>query len=180
MSFRQKLIHELKELAVIWLFFVVWIGVFIALKELILSEYHIAFNGLSAALIGALILAKVVLIFRNVPLSRWTRERPAWVDLVLRTVLFGAGVVVVLLLEKGFEGRHDYGGFTASLRALFQHVDIDHVWANAICITGALLVYNAFSTVGRQLGDGVLAGAFTEPLRESEDRGREAHQSSSP
>ena len=169
MSFRQKLIHELEELTVIWLYFVVWMGVFIALKKLILSEYHIAFNGLSAALVGGLILAKVVLIFRNIPLNRWTRERPAWVDTVLRTVLYGGGVVVVLLLEKAFEGRHEYGGFTASLKSLFQHADIDHVWANAICITGALLVYNAFSTVGRQLGDGALAGAFSEPLRELSD-----------
>ena len=70
MSFRQKLIHELEELAVIWLYFVVWVGVFIGLKKLILGEYHIEFSGLSAALIGALILAKVVLVFRNIPLGR--------------------------------------------------------------------------------------------------------------
>ena len=172
MSFRQKLFRELKELTVIWMYFVVWVGVFIGLKKLILNEYHIEFSGLSVALIGALILAKVVLIFRNIPFGRWTRNSPAWVDLVLRTALYAAGVVVMLLLEKGFEGRHEYGGFAASLKSLFQHADIVHVWDNANCITGALLVYNAFSIVGRQLDDGALAGAFTEPLRDADDQDR--------
>ena len=84
MSARQILIHELIDMTVLWLYFVVWIGVFIVLKKLILREYHIEFTGLSAAIIGALILAKVVLILRNVPLGRWTTNRPAWVDVVLR------------------------------------------------------------------------------------------------
>ena len=98
-------------------------------------------------------------------------------DVVLRTALYSAGVVIVLLLEKGFEGRHEYGGFGASLRSLFQHADIDHVWANAICITASLLVYNAFSVVSDKLGEGGLLRLLREPLtevmeEEHEDAGR--------
>ncbi len=173
MSARQKLIHELIDMTVLWLYFVVWIGVFIVLKKLILREYHIEFTGLSAVIIGALILAKVVLILRNVPLGRWTTNRPAWVDVVLRTALYGIGVLIMLLLEKGFEGRHEYGGFAASLKSVFQHADIGHVWANAICITASLLVYNAFSVVSEQLGEGGLRRLFLEPLPEAVDEEHE-------
>jgi hypothetical protein len=164
MAAHQKLKHELEELGLAGLYFFLWIGLLVAIKKLVLAEYQIEFTGLSAALIGALVLAKVVLILEHVPLGPLTRNRPAWVEVVVRTVLYTAGVVVVLLLEKGFEGRHEYGGFIAALKSLFQGADIDHVWANAICISGALLGYNALSVIRRHLGDGGLLAIFREPL----------------
>ena len=164
MAAHEKLKHELEELGLAGLYFFLWIGLLVAIKKFVLAEYQIEFAGLSAALIGALVLAKVVLILEHVPLGPLTRNRPAWVEVLVRTVLYAAGVVVVLLLEKGFEGRHEYGGFLESLRSLFQHADIDHVWANAICISGALLGYNALSVIRRHLGDGGLIAIFREPL----------------
>lgn len=164
MSAWEKLKHELEELGLAGLYFCLWIGMLVAIKKLVLAEYQIQFAGLSAALIGALVLAKVVLILEHVPLGALTHSRPAWVEVLLRTALYAAGVVVVLLLEKGFEGRHEYGGFLQSLRSLFQHADLDHVWANAICITGALLGYNALSVIRRHLGDGGLIAIFRAPL----------------
>ena len=164
MAAHEKLKHELEELGLAGLYFFLWIGLLVAIKKFVLAEYQIEFAGLSAALIGALVLAKVVLILEHVPLGPLTRNRPAWVEVLVRTVLYAAGVVVVLLLEKGFEGRHEYGGFLESLRSLFQHADIDHVWANAICISGALLGYNALSVIRRHLGDGGLIAIFREPF----------------
>lgn len=164
MAAHEKLVRELKELGLAGLYFFLWIGLLVVIKKLVLAEYQIEFAGLSAALIGALVLAKVVLILEHVPLGPLTRNRPAWIEVLVRTVLYVAGVVVVLLLEKGFEGRHEYGGFWQSLRSLFQHADIDHVWANAMCISGALLGYNALSVIRRHLGDGGLIAIFREPL----------------
>ena len=69
-----------------------------------------------------------------------------------------------MLIEKGFEGRHEYGGFEPSLKAVFQHADIPHVWANAIGLGGALLVYNALSVVRRHLDDGGLRRLFLVPV----------------
>jgi hypothetical protein len=166
MSRLESLKNEVRELALASLYFFLWIGLLVALKKLILAEYRIAFSGLSAALVGALVLAKVVLILEHVPLGPLTRRRPAGVEVLVRTALYAAGVVVVLLLEKGFEGRHEYGGFVPSLRSLFEHADIDHVWANAICITGALLGYNALSVIRRHLGDGGLIAIYRAPLPE--------------
>jgi hypothetical protein len=166
MSAREKIIDEIKELAVVGLYFFLWIGMLVAIKKFVLAEYQIEFAGLSAALIGALVLAKVVLILEHVPPGRLVRNRPAWVEVVWRTALYAIGVVVVLLLEKGFEGRHEYGSFWKSLTSLFQRADIDHVWANAICITGALLGYNVLAVIRRYLGEGGLARIMLSPLPE--------------
>jgi len=75
-------------------------------------------------------------------------------------------VLVVLLLEKAFEGRHDHGGFSASFIALFQHADIKHIWLNTICLSAALLSYNMLSVVRKNLGNGALLRMFLSPLPE--------------
>jgi hypothetical protein len=80
--------------------------------------------------------------------------------------MYSIGVAVVLVLEKGFEGRHEHGGFGQALRFLFQQADVYHVWANTLCLSGALLVYNALSVVQRHLDKGVLMGIFMSPLAE--------------
>ncbi|HBX42422.1 MAG TPA: hypothetical protein DEH27_00755 [Deltaproteobacteria bacterium] len=166
MSLRQKLRDEIRAVALATLYFATWIGLLVLLKTLILAEYRIEFHGLSAALVGALVLAKVVLVLEHVPLGKWVRTRPALIEVALRTALYAFGVFVVLLLEKAFEGRREHGGFGSSLMAVFRHAEDHHVWANTICLSSALLGYNALSVVRRHLGEGELIRLFLSPLPE--------------
>jgi hypothetical protein len=164
MSLQQKLKDEIKAVALATLYFATWIGVLMVLKALVLAEYRIEFRGWSLALVGALLLAKVVLVLEHVPLGAWIRTRPALLDVIIRTALYGLGVLVVLLLEKAFEGRHEHGGFVPSLVSVFQHAEIHHVWVNTICLSGALLGYNILSVFRRHLGEGGLIRLFLSPL----------------
>lgn len=164
MGFRQKLEHELREVVRATLYFGCWIAILITLKQLVLEEYQIEFSGMSKALIGALILAKVVLVLEHVSLGARIRAAPAWVDILLRTLLYSFGVFVVLLLEHGFEGRHEYGSFAASLEALFQHEDLPHILATCIVLFGALLGYNFLSALRAHLGEGGLRQILLLPI----------------
>jgi len=164
MNTKQKLQQEIKALALAMFFFGGWIATLVLLKQLLLAEYQIAFHGLLAATVGTLILVKVVLVVEHLSLGPWVRSRPAWMDVALRTAICGFGVVVVLLLEKGFEGRQEYGGVGPSLRAVFQHADIHRVWVDSICLTGALLSYNVLAVIRRHLGEGALVRMFLSPL----------------
>ena len=103
MSFQQKLISEFKSVGFATLYFGCWLAVLLLIKQLVLAEYQIQFHGISNALIGALILGKSVLVLEHVPLGKWIRQRPAWVDVMLRTILYASGVLVVLILEKGVD-----------------------------------------------------------------------------
>ena len=163
-SLSSKLAHEVKAIGIAALYFLCWLAVLVIMKKLILADYQIAFEGLSKALIGALILSKVVLILEHVSLGAWVRLKPAWVDVVLRTLLYSLGVVIVLLLEKGFDGRHEYGGFATSLSHVLQHADIYHVWLNVITISGALCVYNMLAVIRKHLGEGGLRRLFLQPI----------------
>lgn len=147
------------------MYFAIWIGIFMVIKTLLLAEYGIEFYGLTKALVGALVLAKVVLVMEHFSLGTWVRTQPAWVDVVLRTALYSLGVLVVLLLEKAFEGRHENGGFVPALMSVLRHANVHHVWVNVIVISGALLAYNAFGVLKRKLGEDELGKLFMSPLR---------------
>jgi hypothetical protein len=163
MGARQKLVKELKAVGLATLFFAAWFGVLVLLKSLILAEYQVRFRGLSAALIGALIVAKVVLVAEHISLGAWVRRQPAVLDIILRTIVYAFGVLVAVLLERGFEARHEHGGFLAAVEYIVENRDVDHVWATTIGVTGALLVFNALGVLRRHLGGRGLAHVFLAP-----------------
>ena len=80
----------------------------------------------------------------------------------MRTALYTAGVVVVLILEK----RHAAGGFVPAVQHLFQQADIYHVWANTLCVSGALFGVYVLSVIQRHIGEGGLIRMFLNPLPE--------------
>jgi hypothetical protein len=166
MRLPEKIKHELRAIALTSIYFGLWLGVLTFLKRLVLADYQVRFRGFSAAIIGALVIAKVVLVLEHVPLGFWVRKQAAVIDVVLRTALYGAGVAMALLLEKAFEARHEFGGFGRAALGIFHHRDIYHVWANTICLICALLAFNALSVLRRRLGDGELTRTFFSPLRE--------------
>jgi hypothetical protein len=168
MTFQQRAIDEIQEIGLTALYFACCFVALMFLKRLVLAEYQIEFGGLSLALIGALVVAKVVLILEHVPLGRWIQHRPAAVDVAARTLLYALGVFGVMLVEKAFDTRHEAGGFGAALVSVFRHRDIHHVWAATIGIGGALLGFNVLSVVRRRLGEGELRRLlFAEPSPES-------------
>jgi hypothetical protein len=67
-------------------------------------------------------------------------------------------------LEKGFEARHEHGGFGPAVAAPFQKADVHHVWGKTICLSGALLGYNALSVIRQHLAEGPLLRLFLSPL----------------
>lgn len=165
MSIKERLNHELTAIVLVTLFFAAWLGVFMGLKVLILEDYQVRVRNFSMVLIGALVLAKVVLVLEHVPLGGWLRAKPVLMDVVQRTLVYALGTLVVMVLEKAFESRHEQGGFGPALRNVLHHRDMPHVWANAICVTGALLIYNLHSEVKHHLGSGGLAGVLLSPKK---------------
>jgi len=163
MSFRQKLWKEIREVGRTTLYFAACFGVLMLLKRLYLAEYNIHFRGLSVALISALLVGKVVLILEHVTLGQWVRKHAVVLDVVLRTLLYTFAVFVALWLERGFEARHEHGGFGAALVWVFQHRDMHHVWADTIAVSAALLAFNVLSAVRRHLGEGQMRRVFMSP-----------------
>jgi len=155
-STTERLKEELRAVALYTLFFGAWFAVFMGLKVLLLEEYEIHVQKMSAVLVGAVVLAKVVLLLEHVSLGDWVARRPAWVEVAVRTAMYALGVLLVLLLERAFEVRHEAGGVLRALAGILRDEGIPHVIANAIVATSALLVFNVLSVIRAQLGPGAL------------------------
>ena len=160
MSIGHKILEEIKRIGIVSLYFAVCFGVMMLIKRLILAEYAIEFRGVTFALVGALVVAKVVVLLENVSLGQWVRHQPVAVDVGLRTLLYTFGVWVVFLLEKAFESRHEHGGFVPSLMVVLQHRDMHHVWASTIGVCIALLGFIIFSVLKRRFNGHELKRLF--------------------
>jgi len=171
MSLGQTVKREVRVILLTTLYFATWFVVLVIVKKLVLEQYEIQVGGLSLALLGALIVAKVVLVLEHVSLGQWVRRHPAAVDVAARTLLYALGVLVVLLLEKAFEARHEEGGFGQALLHVFRHRDIPHVWANTIVVGCALFVFNVLAVLRRQLGAESLFHSFLAPPAGEDQKG---------
>jgi hypothetical protein len=160
MSIGHKIVEEIKRIGIVGLYFAVCFGVMMLIKRLILAEYAIQFRGVTFALVGALVVAKVVVILEKVSLGKWVRNQTVAVDVILRTLLYTFGVWIAFLLEKAFESRHEHGGFGSALVAVFQHREVHHVWASTIGVGVALLGFITFSILKRRFGGHELKRLF--------------------
>jgi len=166
MSINEKIKHELKAFTWSFLYFLTWFALLVLIKALLLHEYKIHFFSLSTAFIGALVVAKVVLILDNLPLSRKTIKYPAYVHIIFRTIFFSIGVFLMMIIETAFEARHNYNGFIDSLMHVFSHVNIYQVYVNSICVAGALFGFNFLSLLNRYLGKGGIGKILINPFPE--------------
>lgn len=168
MSVWHKIRHEIAAIALTTAYFAAWFGMLLALKALLLAQHDIRFRSFSIALVAALVVAKVVLVLDHVKLPATLRRAPAFVEITLRTLVYAAGALALLVVEKAFEARHEFGGFTGALRSLSEHADINQMWATAIAVSGALLGFNVLSILRRQLGVRSLVGVMLSPPKPAE------------
>lgn len=163
----KKIENELKSILLVTLYFALWFGILIVLKKLILIDYDIQFRGISTALIGALVMAKVVLIMEYIEFGKWIKKQPPIVDILLRTFLYTLGVLVVMVLEKAFEARKEAGGFGDAIVQVFQHRDIYKVWASTLVVSISLFWFNVFTILRQYLKTNEMAKLFLKtPLEE--------------
>ena len=170
-SFKEKLVHELKEVGLITLYFGAWLFMVLFLKKLLLAQYGIHFSMLALVLIGSVLLAKVVLLMEYIPVEAWVRNKPVVVATILRTIMYALGIFVALTIERAFEARHEYGSFARALTRIYHHPEYPRVLFNTICLGWALLGFNILSVLRRHFGKrGLSRLFFTRPAREDREK----------
>lgn len=165
-STKVRIVEELKSILLTSLYFLCWFGSLMLIKVLLLSEYQIDVTSYAIVIIGALVVAKVVLVLEYVPLS-FVRNKPAWIEVLSRSILYIAGVTLIMVLEKSFEARHEYGGVIGAFKNLSKHIDIYHLWLNVFCVFVALLFFNIWSVVKKHYGEGIFRKLMSVPVPEN-------------
>jgi hypothetical protein len=160
MKILKKILEEIKIILRTAAYFAIVFVLMMVMKKLYLKDYDIEFTGLSQAIIGALVMAKVIILMELISLGPWVQRQPPIVDVIIRTLLYTLGVLIVVVLEKAFEDRHKAAGYGDAISYVLSHRDIYHVWATTIGAAGSIFVYNSFSVVQRTMGKNGLAKLF--------------------
>ena len=156
MSFKEKLKKELIEVGVVTSYFLFCFGMILLLKKLFLAAYDVGFYALSAAVLGALVVGKVVVILDHTKLGNRFEEKPPYVDIFYRSLTYTLAVAIVLVIEHVFHALGDSQSLWAAIKEVIANSEAPKLWAVIICILGSFVVYNVISAINKRLGKGEL------------------------
>ena len=160
---KERARDEVRRLVVMFIYLWVMLGLFVLNERIILGQVGISYTFQGFALINALILAKVMLIFEDLHLARWLRNRPLIYPILfeslLLTILFicfhVVEHVVIALYNRETIGVPSMGGG-----------GLVGVICVAFILFVSLIPFFAFRNLDRRLGGGqLMAMLFRTPAQ---------------
>ena len=168
-TWRQRILHEIRIVAIATAYFAACFGFLMLFKKLTLAQYQVEFAALGMALFAALLAGKVVIVLEKVPLGGWVRRQPAVIEVMFRTAIYVFAAFVVLVLERGFHARHEAGGWGAGVIQVLETSSNHQIVAAMLCVAVAMLGFNMFVVLHRQYGTWPLLRLFFSKRREESE-----------
>jgi len=140
----------------IFLFFVTGFLLVLLIVKLALAQYSISVNALSRALLGAALAAKVVLILENTPLARPFGHWPRMVVIAFKSLVYGAGVILLGFLERMVEAQKHAATILLGLHTAMASLNLNRLLAIALGVTIVFAVYFTFSEINEFMGEDAL------------------------
>ncbi len=147
-----KIKHEVLEVIPPTVFFFIAIGLLILTKRLMLKQYGIEFSDFGAAIVGALIIAKVVLIADYFPFINKFPNKPLIYNVLWKTLIYVVAAFLVRLGEHYIPLIFKYGGFREAASHLLDDVVWPQFWIIYIWLSVLLFVYCSLRELIRAIG----------------------------
>lgn len=151
-KFAERLKHEFVQVIPPTIFFFVTFNVIAITRALMLDQYGITGPGLALATIGALIVAKVILVVDLLPFVNRFPEKPLIYNVVWKTLIYLLAALVVRYLERLISFAREHDSLLEANRHLLAEVVWSHFWAVQIWLALLLFVYCALRELTRLLG----------------------------
>lgn len=152
--------RELEEAVFPTLFFFSAFHIVAATKMLMLDSYAITPTGVTVATVGALTVAKVVLIADKLSFTTVFSGRPLIFSVIWKTLIYGVLTFVFRCIEELIPLWSKYGELRAAAGHLIDEVSWPHFWALQIWLFVALILYNAITALEGYFGAGSMRKAF--------------------
>jgi hypothetical protein len=166
---KQKVIHEIRRLAMIFAYLAIFFLVFRFYTRLVLSEYQINYFEYGLTILKALALAKIILTAEALRLGERFRERPLIIPTLYATLVFSAFALAFEILEHIivglFRGKSPSVVFTELLDKGWPHLA-----GMTLVVFVAFLPFFAFRETERALGEGTLKDLFINRGAAADDR----------
>jgi hypothetical protein len=109
MSLGPRIRKELREIGLVTVYFLACFLFFLTLEKLLLERYDPRITVFHTAVIGALVVAKVVVLLEKTSFGDRFRENRRFVHLLWRSLGYTAVVFVVTLGERWFDLYREHG-----------------------------------------------------------------------
>ncbi|HXY54743.1 MAG TPA: hypothetical protein VEM40_08745 [Nitrospirota bacterium] len=158
-GWKQKLLHEIIEYWINFVYLAVFFGVMITYRRLILKEYEISYLNYGIAVIEAAILAKIIIIGDVMRLGRKYEDKPLIIPTIHKTIIFGILVIGFKIIEHLVRGLIHGKGLAGGLQDLLSK-GRDELLAYALVLFSAFIPFFAMKELGRVLGEGKMRALF--------------------
>jgi hypothetical protein len=164
---KERVVEEFQVFWVLALYLYLFLGSFVLYRRLVSAETGTSYLHYGIALIEALVVAKVILVGRMFGLGRRFENRPLFVPVIYKTILFAILVAVFTVLEHMIEGWIRGKGLVGGIREI-RNLGFDELAARMLTLVVAFVPIFAVGELGRVIGPGKLAAMFfskPEPQR---------------
>lgn len=148
-SLKQKAKHEFEQFAAIFLYLAFFFCAVATYGMLLLDRYHVSYYNYAAALINALVIAKVILIGEYAHLGKKAESRPLLLSAIYKALLFGLLVFGFHLIEEVI--KHLLHG--QDMAAASREIRIDELLARSVVVFCTFIPLFAFRELQRVLGE---------------------------
>jgi hypothetical protein len=171
---RQKAVHEFKQFVAISFYLGFFFCAVATYKMLLLNDLHDLYFNYVAALINALVIAKVILIGEYAHLGKKLEHKPLLLTSVYKAFLFGLLVFGFHIVEDAVKGLL-HG---KNVAGAFQDMRIDDLLGRSLVIFCTFVPFFAFREVRRVLGEDKFQDLFfySGAIAKSDSSGGQANE----
>ena len=160
MRFLRWLGHELREALAPTLFFLAVFHTLALTRVLLMQSEGFTPTRVTAATVGALVMAKAVLVAEALPFTHRHAGRPLLLSVTWKTLIYSALGMLFRALEELLPAWIHQGDLGAAWKHLGEHFSWPHFWALQIWFTAAVLLWVTLTEIDRHFGPGCLKAAF--------------------
>jgi len=124
------------------IFFLVVFQAVILARSVLVSESDFTMTTASAALMGALVVGKSILIADALPLFNWYREPKLIYNIVWRMFLYLNVVLVLQILEELIPLISKHGDLVSALQSFASEVDFPRFWVTHLVMALFLMLWS--------------------------------------
>lgn len=139
-KFLQFIAEEVKEALPATIFFLFAFHMVALTKSVLLEEYQVTPTGATVATVGALIVAKAILIIDKFAFAHWFAN-PRIYNILWRTLLFGLTALAFRIIEELIPLISEHGSASAAAADLFSEIHWPRFWVIQMWLFGLLLLY---------------------------------------
>jgi uncharacterized membrane protein len=143
---------EIRELIPTTIFFFITFHIIAFCRTLMLEQYGLKLSDFATATVGALIVAKVILIFNKLSFVNIFSEKPLFYSIIWKTFIFSLFTLIFRCVEELIHLVPKYGSLPSAGQHLIHEIVWPHFWSLQIVLLVALLLFCSAVELIREIG----------------------------